>query len=205
MEIARIMENKEIGKIYGLVGNTKVTANNINYSLVTEFKFSGKVSSFLNNQKASNALKMVMLNDSYLEKNVDELSEAETKKIILANALIENKPYLVLDYFEKGLTHKEKENYKRLFKKLSVDYNKTIIIYTNDITFLWDIAHEIIYIDETENINTITKKEYFKLSRIVDKPEIIKFIDLMHDKGIQVEDYKDVLDLLKAIYRIKGE
>jgi len=27
----------------------------------------------------------------------------------------------------------------------------------------------------------------------------------MHDKGIQVEDYKDVLDLLKAIYRIKGE
>jgi len=205
MEVARIFENKEQGKIYGLTGNTKITSNNINYSLVTEFKFPGKVKNFLKHQKALNSLKMVMLDDSFLEKTVEELSEAEIKKVILAATLIENKDYIVLEYFEKGLTFKEKENYKRLFKKISDEYHKTIIIYTNDITFLWDIAHEIIYIDETENINTITKKEYFKLSRIVDKPEIIKFIDLMHDKGIQVEDYKDVLDLLKAIYRIKGE
>jgi len=92
---------------------------------------------------------MVMLDDSFLEKTVEELSEAEIKKVILAATLIENKDYIVLEYFEKGLTFKEKENYKRLFKKISDEYHKTIIIYTNDITFLWDIAHEIIYIDET--------------------------------------------------------
>lgn len=205
MEIARIIENKETGKIYGLMGNIKVTANNTNYSLVTEYKFPGKVIDFLNNKKASSALKMVMLNDSYLEKSVEELSESEIKKVILASALIENKPYLVLDYFEKGLTHKEKENYKRLFKKLSEEYNKTIIIYTNDITFLWELAYEIIYIDDNENINIFSKDDYFKLSRLIDRPEIIKFTDLMHKKNIKVEDYKNVLDLLKAIYRIKGE
>jgi len=106
MEVARIFENKEQGKIYGLTGNTKITSNNINYSLVTEFKFPGKVKNFLKHQKALNSLKMVMLDDSFLEKTVEELSEAEIKKVILAATLIENKDYIVLEYFEKGLTFK---------------------------------------------------------------------------------------------------
>lgn len=203
MEVARILENKEPNKIYGLMGDTIVTANNINYSLVTEYKFNGTVESFLNSKKANSSLKMVMLNETYLPKKVEDLSEAEIKKVILASALIENKKYLVLDYFEKGLTSKEQENFKRLFRKLSNDYNKTIIIFTNDLTYLWDMADEIIYVDNSEVINTFSKDKYFKLIELVDKPEIVKFIELMRSKNIEVADYKNVLDLLKAIYRIK--
>lgn len=203
MEVARILENKEPNKIYGLMGDTIVTANNINYSLVTEYKFNGTVESFLNSKKANSSLKMVMLNETYLPKKVEDLSEAEIKKVILASALIENKKYIVLDYFEKGLTSKEQENFKRLFRKLSNDYNKTIIIFTNDLTYLWDMADEIIYVDNSEVINTFSKGNYFKLNELVDKPEIVKFIELMRSKNIQVADYKNVLDLLKAIYRIK--
>lgn len=203
MEVARILENKEPNKIYGLMGDTIVTANNINYSLVTEYKFNGTVESFLNSRKANNSLKMVMLNETYLPKKVEDLSESEIKKVILASALIENKKYIVLDYFEKGLTSKEKENFKRLFRKLSNDYNKTIIIFTNDLTYLWDMADEIIYVDNSEVINIFSKDNYSKLNELVNKPEIVKFIELMRSKNIQVADYKNVLDLLKAIYRIK--
>lgn len=203
MEVARILENKEPNKIYGLMGDTIVTANNINYSLVTEYKFNGTVESFLNSRKANSSLKMVMLNETYLPKKVEDLSEAEIKKVILASALIENKKYIVLDYFEKGLTSKEQENFKRLFRKLSNDYNKTIIIFTNDLTYLWDMADEIIYVDNSEVINTFSKDNYSKLNELVNKPEIVKFIELMRSKNIQVADYKNVLDLLKAIYRIK--
>lgn len=205
MEVARIIENKEPNKIYGIMGNIDITANNVNYSLVTEFKFSGRVKDFLNNPKSKNALKMVMLTENYLERKVEDLSEIEIKKVILANALIENKEYIVLDYFEKGLTYKERESFKRLFRKLSSEYQKSIILFTNDITFLWDIADEIKFVDNNEVINTFTKDRYFDLAKLVDKPEIIKFIELMRYKNIDVENYKNVLDLLKAIYRIKGE
>ncbi|MCM1053337.1 MAG: hypothetical protein NC483_05135 [Ruminococcus sp.] len=201
MELANILENKEQGKIYGLMGNITLTTNNSNYSLVEDFKFPGTVKNFLDSQKDISSLKMVMLNESYLAKTVTELSEIEIRKIILAKALIENKKYLALDYFEKGLSNKEKDNFKRLFKKLTRDYNKTIIIFTNDLSFLWDNADSIIYIDE--KITAYSKEEYHKLLSLVDNPEISKFISLMRNLNLETEDYKNVLDLLKAIYRLK--
>jgi len=204
MEIAKIFEDKEQNKIYGLLGNINISTNNANYSIVRECNFKETVKDCLNSKKDKQALKMVMLSVEYLDKKLFELTETETKIISLAKVLIENKDYIVLDYFEKGLNNKEKENYKRLLKKLANEYNKTIIIFTNDLTFIWDISEELIYVDESHVINT-NKKECMNIINEVDKPEIVKFIDLMKEKNIKIEDYKDVLDLLKAIYRIKGD
>jgi len=203
MEVANILKNKEQGLIYGLMGDINITTNNIHYSLVTDFKFQGTVEEFLNSEKAAKSLKMVMLNPGYLSKNVEDLSEAEIKKVILAKSLIENKDYLVLDYFDKCLTYREKENYKRLFKKLAYEYHKTILIFTNDITFLWDLVDELIYVDNQDVVNNISKEDYYAIANFINKPEIMKFIELMRSKNIEIEDYKNVLDLLKAIYRLK--
>lgn len=205
MEIARILENKAPSKIYGLIGNINITTNNKNYSIVTEYKFKGTVKEYLNSDKDIDALKMVMLEEEYLGKKVIDLSDSEIKKINLAKALIENKANLVLEYFEKGLNYREKENYKRLLKKLSNDYKKTIVIFTNDIEFIWDIAEELILVDNNKVINTINKKDYFKILDVIDKPEISRFIDLIRRKNIKIDDYKNPMDLLKAIYRIKGD
>ncbi|MBE6154825.1 MAG: hypothetical protein E7163_04565 [Firmicutes bacterium] len=204
MEIAKIFEDKEKNKIYGLLGNINISTNNANYSIVRECNFKETVKNYLNSKKDKQALKMVMLSDEYLDKKLFELTETETRIISLAKVLIENKDYIVLDYFEKGLNYKEKEIFKRLFKKLANEYNKTIIIFTNDLTFIWDISEELICVNESHVINA-NKNEYLKIINEVDKPEIVKFIDLMKEKNIKIEDYKNVLDLLKAIYRIKGD
>lgn len=203
MEIARILENKPKSKIYGLLGNISITTNNINYRIITPYKFKGTVKDYLNSKKDITSLKMVMLDESYLSKKSNELSEGEIKSIVLAKTFIENKDYIVLDYFEKGFSTKEKENYKRLFKKLANNYNKTIVIFTNDISFIWDIAEKVFVVDKNEVINSVNKSDYFKLIEVVDKPAISRLIDLIRQKGIKVEDYKEVSDLLKAIYRIK--
>lgn len=201
MELAKILENKESGKIYGLMGNITITTNNNNYSLIEDFKFLGTVKKFLNSKKDIASLKMVFLNETYLTKTTNELSEIDNRKVILAKALIENKDFIAFDYFEKGLSNKEKDNFKRLFKKLVYDYHKTIIIFTNDITFLWDIADYIIYASNT--LKTYSKEEYYSLLEFVDNPEISKFITSMRKLNLEVENYKNVLDLLKAIYRLK--
>lgn len=201
MEIARL--NLESGKIYGLIGNINLTTNNSNYYIVTPYKFKGTVSEYLDNKKASNALKIVFLNDSYLTKTIEELSESELKSINLAKALLTNATYIVLNYFEKGLNYNEKEELKRLLKKLSTNYNKTIVLFSNDITIMWDISSFIITVDNSEVINTYRKKEYFNIPNI-DTP-IYDFIKLMRDKKINIENYQDPKDLLKAIYRIVGD
>lgn len=203
MEVAKILENKDTNKIYGLMGNITLTTNNSNIGLIKGGIFSTTVGEYLNSPKSSNALKLVMLDNNILEKKGSELSTAEIKKVALAKALIENKEIIVLDYFEKELNHKEKDNYKRLFKKLANDTNKTILIYTNDITFLWDIADSIFFVDNEQVINTYEKRNYFDLIELVDKPIISKFLNEIRKKGIKIEDYKDIKDLLKAVYRIK--
>lgn len=203
MEVAKILENKDTNKIYGLMGNITLTTNNSNIGLIKGGIFSTTVEEYLNSPKSLNALKLVMLDSNILEKKGSELSTAEIKKVALAKALIENKEIIVLDYFEKELNHKEKENYKRLFKKLANDTNKTILIYTNDITFLWDIADSIFFVDNEQVINTYEKHNYFDLIELVDKPIISKFLNEIRKKGIKIEDYKDIKDLLKAVYRIK--
>ena len=57
--------------------------------------------------------------------------------------------------------------------------------------------------DKDSVINTYQKNDYFKLVELVDKPIISNFIEKIRAKGIKIEDYKDIKDLLKAIYRIK--
>lgn len=201
MEVARL--NLEKGKIYGLLGNINLTTNNSNYYIVTPYKFKGTVNDYLDNKKASSALKIVFLDDSYLNKTIDELSESDLKSIDLAKALLSNATHIVLNYFEKGFNFNEKESLKRLLKKLSTNYNKTIVIFSNDITIMWDIATLIITVDNNEVTNTFSKKEYFNIPDI-DTP-IYNFIKLMRDKKINIENYQDPKDLLKAIYRIVGK
>ncbi len=203
MEIANIIESKPKSNIYGLVGNINLTSNNKNYNIITDTKFNSTVKEYLNSPKDTSSLKMALLKDEILTKKSSELSIGDLKKVSLAKALIENKEYIVLDYFDKELTDKEKSYFKRLWKKLTVDYKKTIIIFTNDITSLWDIAKEIILIDKNKVSYTIKEEAYTKVLDLFDKAEITKFIELIQAKGIDMKYYYESNELLKAIYRLK--
>ena len=203
MEVANIFENKGKGLIYGLMGNINLSTNNNNYKIITDYKFNGTVKEYLNSPKDVSSLKMVLLNEQVLTKTSLDLSFGDLKKVSLAKALIENKDYIVLNYFEKEQNHQEKEYFKRLWKKLTSEYHKTIIIFTNDISSFWDISSSFLYVDNNQVINTISKKEYFKIMVTINKPEIVKITNLIKAKNIAIEDYQDIKDLLKAIYRLK--
>lgn len=205
MEVARILDSLEKGRIYGVIGEINLTTNTSKSYLVTDYKFLGTVKDYLNSPKDVASLKMVMLTEKYLNKESNELSEVEIKKVNLAKALIENKENIILDFFEKGLNDFEKKNFKRLFKKLAEDIHKTFLIYTNDILFLQDIASSIILVEDNHISRKYEKNEFFDLSNYYNIPEINKIINLIREKGIKLEDYMDVKDLLKAIYRIKEQ
>lgn len=201
MEVANIFQDKEQSRIYGLMGNIDITTNNKNYSIVTNVNIKDTVREYLSSKKDKQALKMVMLDESYLEKEIYLLNKSNQRRVALARALIDNKPYIVLDFFEKDFNSREKDAFLRLFKKISTEYKKTIIIYTNDISFIWNIASEIVLVDD--EITSYKKGDYFNILEKIDKPKLAKMVELIRSKGIKIEDYQDPKDLLKAIYRIK--
>lgn len=205
MEVAKILENKPKGYIYGLMGNINLTTNNTNYSIITDYKFNGTVSEYLNSPKAQSSLKMVLLDESYIDKKANDLSISELKKVSLAKALIDAKDYLVLDYFDKSFNHKEIDYFIRLMKRMTSDYQKTVILFTNDITVLWNNIKELLIVDEYSVINIIPKEKYFEFIDKANEPEIIRFIKLMKELGLNIENYKNTQDLLKAIYRLKEQ
>ena len=205
MEVAKILENKPKGYIYGLMGNINLTTNNNNYSIITDYKFNGTVEEYLNSPKAASSLKMVLLDENVMKKNARDLSIGELKKVSLAKALIDGKDYLVLDYFDKSFNHKEIDYFIRLIKRMTNDYQKTVILFTNDITVLWNNIKELLIVDEYFVINTIPKEKYFEFIDKLNEPEIVRFTKLMKELGLYIENYKDTQDLLKAIYRLKEQ
>lgn len=205
MEVAKILENKPKGYIYGLMGNINLTTNNNNYSIITDYKFNGTVEEYLNSPKAASSLKMVLLDENVMPKNARDLSIGELKKVSLAKALIDGKDYLVLDYFDKSFNHKEIDYFIRLIKRMTSDYHKTVILFTNDITILWNNIEELLIVDEYFVINTIPKEKYFEFIDKLNEPEIVRFTKLMKELGLNIENYKDTQDLLKAIYRLKEQ
>jgi len=58
---------------------------------------------------------------------------------------------------------------------------------------------------DNNKITNISKADYFNIDDDVDIPEIVEITKLLKEKNIKIENYKNPLDLLKAIYRIKGD
>ena len=66
------------------------------------------------------SLKIVGLSEEYLDRNPNELSDTEKKKLNLACVLSYNPEVIVLEDFAKGLMFREREYYKKLLLKLLI-------------------------------------------------------------------------------------
>lgn len=157
-------------------------------------------------KKISQALKMVNLADEVLDFSFNELSSIQLKKISFVSDLVGEKTYLILNYFEKGLNYKEKNHFKRLLKKIAHEYNRKVIVITNDAEFLVDLVDKIIIVAKENFIEVFDKKDFYnlKLYNFLDKPEIVSFSEACFEKGIKIEKYLENNELVKAIYRVIG-
>ena len=151
--------------------------------------------------KLESSLKMVGLAKEIESKAFSDLSSREKSKVILASKL--NDEVIVLKYFSKGLISKDIEDFKRLFKKL-VSYNKKIILIDNNLNLFLNCVDNIYIISENEIIYE-TKDIYDPTLYLnMDAPGIVDFTYLSEDEGIHIDEYKELDELIKAIYRIKS-
>lgn len=185
------LENLE-GNIIGVISKSLKPTKTLN-------KLVGELIPF----KTTEALQMVGLPLEIKEKQLADLSSRDKNKVILASKL-QDKTIILYD-FSKGMLKKDLDNFKRLFKKI-VSYNRKIILVDNNPELFINCVDKI-YVIENNEIEYLTDDLFdvalYKTKKI-DPPEIVRFIYLCKEEGVNLSHYTEIDELIKAIYRIKS-
>lgn len=157
------------------------------------------------NKRIRDALKLVDLDQSYLELNFNDLNYIESKKIMLATALIHNPKILILEDYTDLLNYNDKKELKRMFRILKNRFKKIIIMLTKDTTFSYEISDYFYFLSDKEIVCNGNKSIMYNdklLKKLnLEVPPIIKFILECRKNNHDINDYNNILDLIKAIYR----
>jgi len=158
-------------------------------------------------KRVSDALKMVGLDDSYLERDPFKLSNGEQRKVAIASILVFNPKVIVFDEPTIGLDYDSKKNLIKLIRMLKNRYNKTIIIISHDIDFIHSISDYVILLDNGKLILTGDKYDILANPTClkhydIPMPKVVEFAyKALKNKGIKMGYRDDINDLLKDIYR----
>jgi energy-coupling factor transport system ATP-binding protein len=158
-------------------------------------------------KQVSEALTIVGLDESYLDKNVFEMSAGEKRKVAIASIMVFNPKIVVLDEPTVGLDNRSKKRIVEIIKKLKDRYNKTVIIVSHDVDMLNVIADEIVVMDKGKILLYGSKKAVFNNTDIfleynLRLPRIVEFIGKVRsNKHIMLENNTDIKELIKDIYR----
>lgn len=153
------------------------------------------------------SLKMVGLDNSYLDRNYFDLSLSERKKISFALAISFNPKILVLDdvFFGMGV---DKKRLIDLIRMMKVRYGKTIIVISRDADLIHSFCDDVVLLGDGEVLKYGDKYSVFTDDKVLKKagiemPSVIKFSKLMGKKLNKKVIYRDdALDLAKDIYRL---
>ena len=153
----------------------------------------------------SDALLMMGLDDSYLNRNPFTLSSGEMRKVAIASILAFNPKAIILDEPTIGLDNRSKDNLIKIIKLLKNRYHKTIIVVSNDADLLLKISDHIILLDKGKLVLEGNKYDFFKQDIAkygLKRPKIIEFEQLvLEKKGIKIGYRDDINDLMKDVYR----
>lgn len=154
----------------------------------------------------ANALKMVGLEESYLDRNPLELSSGEMKKVSIASILVFNPKILIFDEPLAGLDGISKESFIKMLKILKNRYHKTVIVSTNNSNDIHKIADYLFVFKNGNKVAEGTKYEIFEQENIEElgiiRPLMIEFsYQVLKQKGIRLGYRDDINDLIKDIYR----
>lgn len=158
-------------------------------------------------KRIKDSLRLVNLNEEYLEKDPYHLSLSEKRKVLIAIALAFNPKLLILDEPTVGLDSKDKKNLIKLLIKLKERYNKTIIIASNDTDTIFRFADNIFILNDGKIISSGDKMQVltnvaFLKEHNIKVPKIIEFSYIVKEKRkIDIGYYNDIKELMKAVYR----
>ncbi len=157
-------------------------------------------------KKINDSLKIVGLDTTYLNRNINSLSSSEKILIILAISLLSNPDIIVLINLFKYLDKTKEKVLIMLLEKIKDQYNKTIVLINDDSEIMYKYTKYLIIKKNNLFIEDETNKLFQRVDFLhknnIKVPEIIELTHLIKKKKkIKLEYHKDVRDILKDIYK----
>ena len=157
-------------------------------------------------KKIDDSLRIVGLDNTYLNRNINSLSSSEKILVILAISLLSNPDIIILDDLFKYLDKVKEKSLIMLLEKIRDNYNKTIILINDDSEILYKYTKRLIIKKNNLFIEDDTNKLFQRVDFLhknnIKVPEIIELTHLIKKKKkVKLEYHKDVRDILKDIYK----
>ncbi len=153
------------------------------------------------------SLKIVRLDVSYLNRNINDLSASEKKRVQFVVTLLSNPEVIIIEDFLNQIDLKTEKMMILLLKMMTEYYNKTIVLVTSDTNCLYQYSNHIIITKSQEVLvegNTEELLQDVELLRKnnIEVPEIVEWTYLAKkSKNAKIDYHKDIRDLIKDIYK----
>lgn len=172
--------------IIGVVSNYQHSLPNI---LVKDLKI----------KNIDKALIMISLDNSVLNKNVNELTLKELFMVDLLTKL--DKDIIIVGNLSKSLIYKDIEFIKKILLKLNKEYNKKVVIIDEDVNVFINVV-KYVYVLKNKEIVYSTDNFYDdKLYEYVKMPKIVEFIKYVNKNNKRIDETLEIYELIKDIFR----
>lgn len=156
--------------------------------------------------KAKELIKLVGLDESYLDKSPFELSGGEMRKVALCGVLALEPKVLILDEPTVALDYKSREEIMTMVKKLKDELNMTIVLISHNMNYVLEYADKVFVLKNGKINFEGTVEELFADKNLLkenslEQPELLKFYNNLQENNIKLDvfprKYEDLIDALK--------
>ena len=156
--------------------------------------------------KAKELIKLVGLDESYLDKSPFELSGGEMRKVALCGVLALEPKVLILDEPTVALDYKSREEIMTMVKKLKDELNMTIVLISHNMNYVLEYADKVFVLKNGKINFEGTVEELFADENLLkenslEQPELLKFYNKLQENNIKLNvfprKYEDLIDSLK--------
>ena len=155
-------------------------------------------------------VKLVGLNEDYLEKSPFELSGGEMRKVALCGVLALKPKILILDEPTVGLDYKSREDIMNLIKQLQQKTDMTIVLVTHNMDYVLKYADRIFVLNKGELDFSGTAEELFSNENVLKKnsldlPEVLKLYGELKSKGVVIPFPRCYEEMIKSVKLLIGD
>ena len=153
---------------------------------------------------AKKVIKLVGLDESYLERSPFDLSGGQKRRIAIAGILAMDPDILILDEPTAGLDPQGAKEMLQLFKKVNQE-GKTVILVSHDMNQVLEYCDDVVVMNHGQVERYVSVEELFKeteylTSLSIDLPIITSFILELNKNGFHIDpSIKDIDVLIQEI------
>lgn len=144
-------------------------------------------------KKAKEVLKLVDLDESYMDKSPLDLSGGQKRRVAIAGILAMDPKVLVLDEPTAGLDPQGSLQMMSLFRRLNKELGKTVLIVTHDMEHVLNYCDEVVVVKNGEIFCKEDVKSFFKRTTLCEElnilpPAIIQLKNACNQCGMHLPD-----------------